>query len=206
MQPTPPAPRTWPCNWSRTWPEKVTREALLDIARACGAHGAALVDIRRDVVFDPVFREICATNACGQYGACHMCPPGIGDIHQLIQEAQQFDVGLLYQSVGQLEDSFDIEGMLAAARHQNDIACRIRERLRDLPGLMHLSTGGCRVCERCSKPAALPCVSPEMALSSLEAYGIDVYKTARNAGLAYNHGPDTVTYFGMVFLKEHHLA
>ena len=184
----------------------MTRDALLAIARTCGAHGAALVDIDRDVVFDPVFRDICATNACGLYGACHMCPPDIGDIHQLMAEARGYDTGLLYQSVGQLEDSFDIEGMLAAARHQNDIATRIREQLQNLPELLHLSTGGCRMCERCNKPEGLPCISPEMALSSLEAYGIDVYKTAQNAGLRYNHGPDTVTYFGMVFVKEQLLA
>lgn len=184
----------------------MNRGELLKLALACGAHRAALVDIRRDVAFDPVFREICASNACGQYGACHMCPPDVGDIQELMAAAQSYDTGLIYQSVGQLEDSFDIEGMLLAARLQNEIAVKIRDRLDALPDLLHLSTGGCRICERCTKPVGLPCASPEMALSSLEAYGIDVYKTATNAGLKYHHGANTVTYFGMVFFKEHHLA
>lgn len=202
----PPAPRIWPLSWLKASCEPVNRQDLIPLAQSCGAHRAALVTIARDMAFDPVFRDICASNACGQYGACHMCPPDVGDIHELIAQASQYDTGLLYQSVGQLEDSFDIEGMLLAARLQNDIAVRIREQLQHLPGLLHLSTGGCRICERCTRPQSLPCISPEMALSSLEAYGIDVYKTAFKAGLKYHHGENTVTYFGMVFFKEHHLA
>ncbi|NLX83629.1 MAG: DUF2284 domain-containing protein [Clostridiales bacterium] len=184
----------------------MTKDALLQLAQDCGAHKASWLNIRTDVVFDPVFRDICATNACGLYGSCHMCPPDIGNIDDLIKVAQEYDYGLLYQTVGTLEDSFDIEGMLEAAKLQNDIAVDIRNRLMGVEGLMHLSTGGCRMCKRCTKLDDLPCALPKMAMSSLEAYGIDVYNTSKNAGLRYHHGPDTVTYFGMVFVKEAHLA
>ncbi len=184
----------------------MTKDSMRTLALDCGAHKAAWLAINTDVVFDPVFRDICATNACGLYGKCHMCPPDIGQIDQLILDAQAFDYGLLYQTVGVLEDSFDIEGMLAAAKTQNDIAIKIREHLSDDDGFMHLSTGGCRVCDRCTKLDDLPCILPEMAMSSLEAYGIDVYNTAKNAGLKYHHGENTVTYFGMIFVKEAHLA
>ena len=37
---------------------------------------------------------------------------------------------------------------------------------------------------------------------ALEAYGINVYQAALDAGLRYINGPDTVTYFGTVLPKE----
>lgn len=177
-------------------------EACLRFVLECGALKVAWVDIARDVVFDAAFRDICARNACGQYGNCHMCPPDIGDIHDLIMQAQSFDYGLLYQTVGQLEDSFDIEGMQKAGWYHNDCASRIRDMLRDMEGLLHLASGGCKMCARCTKRDGLPCPFPELALSSLEAYGIDVYNTAKNAGLKYHHGSNTVTFFGMVLIKK----
>ena len=39
---------------------------------------------------------------------------------------------------------------------------------------------------------------PDLAMPSLESYGVNVYQTAQQAGLAYINGQDTVTYFGMV--------
>lgn len=171
------------------------------LALDCGAYKASWIDIKQDGVFNTIFRDICASNACGQYGMCHMCPPDVGEIEQLIETARSFDRGLLYQTVGRLEDSFDIEGMMAAGEQHNACAKRIRDALRDVEGLMHLSSGGCKMCEHCTKRDGLPCAFPELAMSSLEAYGMDVYNTAQNAGLKYHHGPNTVTYFGMVFVK-----
>jgi predicted metal-binding protein len=179
-------------------------ESYLRLVLACGVHRVAWVDIARDVVFDAMFRDICVRNACGQYGNCHMCPPDIGDIHELMTQAQSYDYGLLYQTVGQLEDCFDIEGMQKAGRYLNDCASRIRDRLMGREGLLHLASGGCKMCARCTKRDGLPCPFPELALSSMEAYGIDVYNTARNAGLKYNHGRNTVTFFGMVLIKNLH--
>ncbi|NLW20429.1 MAG: DUF2284 domain-containing protein [Clostridiales bacterium] len=175
---------------------------ILQLALDCGAHQASWIDIRKDGVFNTVFRDICASNACGQYGMCHMCPPDVGDIEKLIATARSFDRGLLYQTVDSLEDSFDIEGMMRAGQAHNDCANRIRDSLAGMDGLMHLSTGGCKMCERCTKRDGRPCAFPDLAMSSLEAYGMDVYNTARNAGLRYHHGPNTVTYFGMVLMKS----
>lgn len=39
---------------------------------------------------------------------------------------------------------------------------------------------------------------PEMLFPSLEGFGIDVASLAAKAGLAYNGGENTVTYFGML--------
>ena len=44
-----------------------------------GAYKAALLDVSL-IHFDRKFRELCESNACGNYGACWTCPPDAGDI------------------------------------------------------------------------------------------------------------------------------
>lgn len=179
----------------------LTVEGLIQIALHAGADRAEMLRVDQ-LQFDPVFRDICASNACGNYGRCHMCPPDVGEIGQLIAEAKTFRHVLLYQQISQLEDSFDYEGMVAAAQRLNITAQRLADRLGRAPGLLHLSSGGCRVCERCAKQQDAPCTQPERAMASLEAYGIHVYEAAKAADLRYTNGANTVTYFGAVLFKE----
>lgn len=86
-----------------------------------GAYKAALLDVSL-IHFDRKFRELCQSNACGNYGACWTCPPDAGDIDTLIARAKTYQKALVYQTVGRLEDSFDIEGMLEAGKLHNDLA------------------------------------------------------------------------------------
>ena len=168
-----------------------------------GVTKAAPVE-QKDILYDRVFRDICASNSCGNYGMCHMCPPDIGDIDALMQEAQSYSCGILYQTISEIEDSFDFEGMIEAGKHHNDCSQKIRISLEKegFTNILHLASGGCRVCERCAKRDQQPCRFPDQALSSLEAYGVNVYQTATNAGLKYINGANTVTYFGIVMIKE----
>lgn len=172
---------------------------LLNQILACGAQKAAVIR-REDIRYDLVFREICAGNACGGYGACHMCPPDVGPAEALIAQAQAFAGGVLYQNVYPLEDSFDYEGMMDARRAHRACSARIQQLLPK--GTLHLSVGGCGVCERCAKKDGEPCRFPDKALASLEAYCINVHDTAENVGLKYINGQDTVTYFGLVLMGE----
>lgn len=177
----------------------MTRAQLLQLTLDCGAAKAA--DIRREqVVLSAEFRRICETNQCGCYGRCWMCPPDAGDIEVLMRRVKIFDGGILYQSIGQLEDSFDIEGMLAAGQAHAQLSQRIHAALpAELrTRVLHLSCGGCRLCEKCAKPQ--PCRFPDRALLSLEGCGIDVYNTTRSTPLRYINGQNTVTYFGLVLL------
>ena len=48
--------------------------------------------------------------------------------------------------------------------------------------------------------ADAPCRYPESMFHSLEGYGFDVHLLAEAAGIKYNNGPNTVTYFGAVLL------
>lgn len=179
------------------------KDKLIQAALDCGATKATVIPIEQ-VITNAVFRDICASNACGGYGQCWMCPPDVGDIHEMMAEVREYRYGLLYQNISELEDSFDIEGMSEAGANHAKMS-RVLDPL--LPSLvngkyLHLSSGGCRYCERCAKRDNEPCRFPDHAMTSLEAYGIDVYNTTKDTPLKYINGPDTVTFFGMVLFTE----
>ena len=157
-----------------------------------------------DIVTSTAFRDICASNSCGYYGKCWMCPPDVGQIGPMMEQLRSYPLGILYQTIGQLEDSFDIEGMGAAGDHHVQVSQRIQRAVKPLLGerMLHLTCGGCHLCPTCAKRDDQPCRHPELALPSLESYGVDVYQTTRATSLRYINGPDTVTYFGMVLFSE----
>jgi len=180
---------------------------LIDLLTQCGVYRASALE-QEQIVYNVIFREICEKNSCGGYGACYMCPPDIGPIDELIAKAKQYPFALMYQNVYEIEDSFDIEGMFEAKKNHHRISQKIHEAAKTLlkEEFLHLEAGGCGMCERCAKRDHLPCRFPEKALPSLEGYGIDVYNTALNAGLKYVNGQNTITYFGMLLLKEEYHA
>ena len=177
-------------------------DTIVKIALECGVNGAQYLP-GSAVITDPVFRKICEGNACGKFNRCHMCPPDIGNVEELICEVKKYPHAVLYQTIGTLEDSFDFEGMMEAGKHHNLCSQAIRRKLEGiLPEHLHLTGGGCHLCERCAKADNLPCRFPKKAISSLEGYGIDVYNTTKNTSLAYINGQNTVTYFGAVLFME----
>ncbi len=173
-------------------------QELIDIALDAGAIKATVIDCS-SIVLNTTFRDICKSNGCGMYGRCWMCPPDIGEIEPMMAEVRKYSHGLLYQTIADIEDSFDIEGMQEAGKRHVLVSQRLEAFLMlQLDKHLHLSCGGCRVCERCAKLDGLPCRDPERAMSSMEAYGIDVYQTCKPTELKYINGQNTVTYFGIV--------
>ncbi len=173
-------------------------QELIDIALDAGATKATVIQVK-DIVLSATFRDICAKNSCGMYGRCWMCPPDIGDIEPLMAQVRSYRHGLLYQTISNIEDSFDIEGMQEAGKNHVWLSQRIEAFMMPvLEKHLHLTCGGCRLCDRCSKLDGLPCRKPEQALSSMEGYGIDVYNTCKPTDLKYINGQNTVTYFGIV--------
>lgn len=174
-------------------------QAILDL----GAYKVGTVQVE-DIDFEPDFRKMCESNACGMYGRSWMCPPDIGPVDELIARAKTYRWAVVFQTVDELEDSYDFEGMMAAGEKMNHLTAAVRKKLDDMgvARRLLLGAGGCRLCQVCAKQKGEPCRFPDQALSSLEAYGINVSVLAPQAGMKYINGKDTVTYFGAVFLGE----
>ena len=175
-------------------------EELATLPLALGACKAGIIKTEQ-IKTDASFRSICASNACGVYGKCWMCPPDVGEIDALMQEVKSYRYALVYQTVTKLEDSFDYEGMVAAKQQMPKIIGQLRaeldKKIKPTKSL-HLGAGGCGVCDVCAKRTNEPCRLPHLATSSLEAYGINVSELAKAADMKYINGQDTVTYFGAV--------
>ena len=147
---------------------------------------------------------MCESNACGNYGKCWTCPPDAGDIKDLINELSAYKYALVYQTVGELEDSYDFETMMEVGTQHNRLTQKVRELFSEngMENSLHLGAGGCRICDICAKKTNEQCRYPELALKSLEAYGINVSKLAETAKMKYINGQNTVTYFGAAFFNE----
>ena len=178
----------------------MTEQELIQEILKKGVHSAAVLDTAR-VPFDPELRRYCTPQACRSYGKNWGCPPAVGDIHGLIARARRYGRTLVYETVAQLEDPFDFEGIRAGGLRHKQITNDITPVIRAFTGedLIQLSAGGCTVCEVCSKAEDLPCRFPDRALHSVSAYGIYVSRLAKICGLEYNNGENTVTMFGVVF-------
>ncbi|MBQ9150935.1 MAG: DUF2284 domain-containing protein [Clostridia bacterium] len=169
------------------------------LALSLGAFRASVIPVE-SIETDASFRDLCASNVCGNYGRNWMCPPDAGDIHELMATLRTYSYALVYQTVSELEDSYDFEGMMDAGVRHNRLMAEMREKLATEPltRTLHLGAGGCRMCEACGKRTGEPCRHPDLAVASLETYGVNVSRLAPAAGMKYINGKDTVTYFGAV--------
>lgn len=182
--------------------EKIIEE-LKDLAIENEASNVALIKID-DIRFSSEFRDICETKTCGAYGTNWMCPPYIGDIHKLMLKAQSFKDGLIIQTIDHLEDSFDIQGMLNAGKTINNLARKLKNShiIKKLGEIMVLGSGACGYCKKCSVLNNASCPFPNMAVSSIEAYGIDASSLAKAGNLNYINGQNTVTYYSLILFNQ----
>ena len=188
------------------WEEScmVDHERLVEAVLQSGAAKAQIL-AREKIVTDRAFWDICAGNGCGRFGKYWTCPPAIGEPETLMEELRGYRFGVLYQTIGEIEDSFDIEGMGEAGKVHKQTSRRVHRAMQELFGeekFLHLSNGGCDLCEKCTKPENKPCRFPELTLRPMEGYCIDVYRTSKGTGLKYINGANTVTYFGLVLFGE----
>jgi len=151
------------------------------------------------IIFDAGLRKSCESNSCGNYGRNWACPPHCGDIGTCIANAKQYGNAFVVQYIAPLEDSYDFEGMMDAAKqfeHMfNGLAEDFGSSVRDV---YPLGAGGCHQCERCAILDGWPCASPQKAYPSLESHGIYVSDLAEKSGMKYINGKNTVTYFGAI--------
>ncbi len=165
-----------------------------------GAHASGIVTVS-DIRFSEDFRAACEQNYCGHYGKNWVCPPAVGPIVELIAQVKRYTTGVVVQTIYQLEDSFDIDGMNEAKKIHDTMYRTVHQYILDhnstQEDILPLNAGECNLCPSCTYPEGLPCKFPDKAVSSLEAYGIDVNELVTSCGLKYNNGLHTVSYTGM---------
>lgn len=168
-------------------------EMLLNMARETGFTHTAPLDPATIELKDEV-RAMCADNTCGQYAKRWSCPPGCGELADCAARIAGYRTGILVQTVGELEDSMDVEAMMEAeAAHKEHFQILYDRLRREYPDMLALGAGGCTQCKTCSYPDA-PCRFPGKMVSSMEAYGMLVVDVCQKNNLAYYYGPNTIAY------------
>ena len=146
-------------------------EKLRKFAAEAGFTHAAYLDVSTIKLMDEV-RDMCSADRCGMYGKNWSCPPGCGSIGECRQKVSGYKSGLLVQTVGELDDPFDYEGMMDAEAKHKENFMRLHDALiKEFPGMLSLGAGCCTRCRECSYPDA-PCRLPHLRISSMEAYGM----------------------------------
>ena len=181
----------------------------MDVAALCLAQGAMKAEHIHvsSFVLQSGLRLLCEKNHCGRYAKNYTCPPHVGDIDVLMDKIKSASDAVVWQNVYALEDSLDFEGMMEAQNDHNERAIEISKKLAAIyessDRFLVLTAGGCCLCKPCAAVTNQSCRNPQLALSSLEAYGVNVSQIGEVSGLKYINGINTVTYFGGVFIFDY---
>lgn len=155
----------------------------------------------KNLNFYPEIRRICEGNTCRNYGASWACPPAIGTLEACKERVCKYDKMLLFSKRYELADSFDFDGMITGLRDFKDTVDTFNQHIKSvLSDYLLLSNEGCGRCSTCTYPNA-PCRFPQSLHHSLEGYGFLVNELAQEAGVHYNNGPNSVTYFGALLFN-----
>ena len=168
--------------------EKLTEQGL-----ECGFTHVKFLDVST-IQLMPEVRAMCEKNSCGRYGNNWCCPPGVGDLDRCRAIIGQYKEGILVQTVGELEDPLDGEGMMETQEAHLKNFEKLRERLlKEYPGMLSCGAGTCTRCSKCTYPDA-PCRFPDNTFASMEAYGMLVTQVCQANDLPYYYGPGTIAY------------
>ena len=154
------------------------------------------IDLKAEV------RDMCASGNCHKYGKCWSCPPACGTLEECNDRIRHYSSGVLVQTVGELEDALDGEGMMETeARHKKSFDLLYTELRKAIPHMLALGAGACTRCKVCSYPDA-PCRQPDKMVSSMEAYGMLVTEICKRNKLRYYYGANTIAYAGCFLFGE----
>lgn len=199
-------------------------EALCKLAKESGVTNAVFFSAKR-VVVDERVRLKCLVPVCDDYGLNLMCPPNVMSVQEFREILARYNWAILIQ----IEELIPAE-MMKEIRQADDVAALYKStRFKDcykktfdpiklkLHRVVHkvesrafalgyrfatgFIAGSCKLCPECvAKKSQESCRHPFRARPSMEAVGIDVFKTAENAGLPFGIPPKNKTVWNGLVL------
>ena len=167
------------------------------------AEASANVQIRQSaelpagsIVFSLELLDYCKANSCGCYNKSWTCPPACETFEEQREKILSYKNVFIFSTVHNLEDPFDYEGMTKGRELHSRLTLELKKAAGGIPVY---GAGSCPVCGACSFPE--PCPFPEKKIGSIEAAGINAAELCKAAGIAYNNGANTVTFFSFALLN-----
>lgn len=159
-----------------------------DIILAEGAESARKIDPTRVVTAEWV--RLKCQYGCGGYGECLTCPPYSPTPEQTRKVLDAYSVGFVI--------AWGDEG--GGRKALAEIERRVF--LKGFYKALALACGPCGLCRTCNVDG--PCKHPRQARPAMEACGIDVFQTVRDAGFKLNvvtcH-EDTPHYYSLLLVE-----
>ena len=171
---------------------KVIEGKLLDkfckLARKLGAKDAKVIPTKH-VFTSPWVRRKCQYG-CSGYGQCLTCPPYSPSPEETRKVLDSYETAILIHCDNEWDDVTDI-----VVKAEREIF---------LSGYYKAFALGAGPCDLCTKCNLKECKYPEKARPSMEASGIDVFKTARRARFPIKVLTSTEcqpNYYGLVLIE-----
>ncbi len=153
-----------------------------------GATASRLI-FTKSVIIEPWVQLKCRYG-CSRYGKFNTCPPFTPSYKETQELLNCYKTAILVE--GQ-PPGREFKEMLLNIEHKANFAGFYKA--------FALSAGPCPLCIECNIDE--PCVKPKDARPSMEACGIDVFRTVRNNGFEIEfleHKNEYVKYFGLLLL------
>jgi len=194
-------------------------EKLVKSAIKAGASNAKLIDVK-DIVVDERVRLKCSVPRCYGYGNCLVCPPHTMSVKEFKEILKRYGKALIVQIESDLNslDKSEVSGISdpKVYKEQLDLHRPIRMKFNDLMdnmekeafklGFPYAASFGAGRCDLCGEDVCPGiqdgiCRHPFRARPAMEGMGIDVQKTAGNAGLSVELSSKTsVKYTGLMLI------
>jgi len=168
-------------------------EKIAAMAKECGFTHCAPLDVST-LEFLQEVRDMCNAKQCNRYDTSWSCPPACASLEEMRQRVLSYSGGILVQTVGELEDSYDWDGIMeAGARHKDNFGRLWASLEKENQQVLAMGAGACMICETCTYPEK-ECRFPDRMAASMEACGLFVSKVCTDNGLAYNYGQDRIAF------------
>lgn len=179
----------------------MTDHELLELAQAEGF--IAAMTAPDQIPIDAHFRIYCEENRCGRYNANYSCPPDCGSVEDLHQKILAEDKIMVIQTLWDINGYDDTETILHAKKTHNAASLRLIDKIRK-SGYSGFCSGynGCSLCNPCNRVKNLPCAHPELKISCMSAYCVNVGELAKRCGLTFAWSDRRLHLFGMVAFHE----
>jgi len=171
------------------------------LALDCGFSVAEDMDVST-LEFMQEVRDMCSADRCRSYGKTWACPPACGSLEHWREKASRFGKGIIMQTIGEREDSYDFEAMMEVSDRNKENFFRFVDALSELGAdALPMSAGTCTRCKECTYPDA-PCRFPDKVFPSMEACGLFVSKVCKDNGVPYYYGDDKIAYTCCVLYND----
>lgn len=174
---------------------------LLELAKAEGFF--ASLTMPEQVPVNAKFRVYCEENRCGKYGANYSCPPDCGTVEELHQKILAEDKVLIVQTIWPISGYEDKAVIQKSKEVHNAMVLRLKAKMEQ-HGYAGFCSGynGCPLCSPCKRTENQPCIHPDLRISCMSAYCIDVAELAKRCSLAFAWSHDKLHLFGMIAFHE----